>query len=232
MTLLSIVQTTCDIVGVGRPSTVVGSTNATSRTMLALANQGGLDLCRQGEWRLLTSEHTFSTVADSAQGSSALPSDFGRFVNGTIWNRSQRWQIEEIDEQDWAAIKGAGQVLTTVNQILLRGTAVYMTPVPTAGETIGYAYVTNQFCASSGGSAQVAWAADTDVGRLDESLLQLDLVWRWKQARGLDYAEDMQSFELRKLALLGGDKPRPTLNMGRTRFGFRDNVPEGSFPSS
>lgn len=231
MTLLSMVQGASDMISVARPSSVIGSTNANARAMLALANQGGLDLCRAGEWRLLTSEHTFTTVADSAQGSSALPSNFARFVNGTIWNRTQDRELFPLDGQYWQQLRATGAVSTITDFFRLRGSTFLMAPTPSAGDTIAYEYISNEFCQSSLGTAQSVWTADTDTGVLDEYLLQLDLIWRFKQSKGLEYAEDMQNFELRKEALLSADRPAPVLSLHSSGRMWRSNVPEGNFPS-
>jgi hypothetical protein len=47
-----------------------------------------------------------------------------------------------------------------------------------------FEYQSTYFCQSSAGADQSAWAADTDVGVLDENLMELGVIWRFKKKNG------------------------------------------------
>jgi len=105
-------------------------------------------------------------------------------------------------------------------------------PVPTAGHTIAFEWVTKNWCESSVGTGQSAWAADNDVGRLDEGLMTAGLIWRWKESQGLEYAEDFRKYEILVNDAIARDGVKGHLLMGGThgsRFIGRDSVPEGSW---
>jgi hypothetical protein len=68
-------------------------------------------------------------------------------------------------------------------------------PAPPAGQTIAYEYASSYWAKSSASVAKAAFTADDDGTYLDEELLKLDLKWRFKQAKGLDYGEDMETAE-------------------------------------
>ena len=52
-----------------------------------------------------------------------------------------------------------------------------------------------RWCSSSGGTGQSTWAADSDTANIPERLISLDITWRWLRSKGMDYAEDMSTFE-------------------------------------
>lgn len=71
-TLLQLVQQVCDEIGITRPNQVIGSTDQTTRQLLAFANKVGRDLVREHDWRRLVKEYVFETTA--ARSGTALVS--------------------------------------------------------------------------------------------------------------------------------------------------------------
>lgn len=57
LTLLQIVQTACNELGLTAPTTVVGSTNLQILQLLALVNRDGIDLYQSRDWTCLQGEH-------------------------------------------------------------------------------------------------------------------------------------------------------------------------------
>jgi len=93
-----------------------------------------------------------------------------------------------------------------------------------------FEYQTINFCESSGGTDQSAWAADTDVGLLDENLMQMGIVWRFKKKNGLDYSEDFRIYEQKlanETARVGGKKVLDMAGGNQSNTGIY--VPEGSW---
>ena len=79
-----------------------------------------------------------------------------------------------------------------------------------------------KYCQSSGGAAQNAWAADADVGRLDEELMEAGLIWRFLQAKGLPSDRQRGEYETLVTRAIARDGSKPILQMGR-RAGLRSN---------
>lgn len=240
MTLLSIVQNVSDIVGVPRPSAVVTSTDQTVRTMLALSNQGGKQLAKErgksGGWIILQGVHTFSTVDGTEEYS--LPSDYDRPINDTFWDRSSYWQmVGPTSPQRWEWIKSGlvEPVSPYLNWRMRRGTAgnvnkFYVDPTPTAAYDLAFEYISNAWVLS-GSSTYSSWQADDDTSLLPEYLHELDLIWRFKAAKGFDYAADLATFEINRDRELGGDGGAPTLNMSPRRWWLpQGNTQEGNYP--
>lgn len=236
MSLLSIVQNVCDEVGISRPSVVVGSTNQQIRQLLALSRRGGKLLAGLGHWTVLTKEHTFATV--NGTDAYALPDDFDYIVNQTAWDRANyRRMREAISPPLWQAIKsGLVQTNARWKGFRIKGssaTRFYIDPTPTSADTLVFEYQSLNWCRNAAGDTdRAAWAADDDTGILPEALLELDLIWRWRHAKGLDYAEDFRTFQMEADKALARDGGRPVLDLGDrpSRF-FDPNIQDADFPS-
>lgn len=229
LTLLSLSQDAADQLGIARPSTVYGNAAVEVRKLLRYANQAGRHLCKL-DWQELRTEQTFTSVATETQ-TSMVPTDLDHFVDETFWNRTQsRPLYGPKSPQEWQTIKGA-VTSAVVNTFTYRGTDILVNPVPTAGETFAFEYISTKFCQSSGGTAQAAWAADTDTARISEELFTLEIVWRYKHGEGLPYQDDFNICEEFKKKLVGQDSPHRTISMtgGGMRHGPGIVVPEGSW---
>lgn len=192
MTLLSLVRSATDRIGLPQPATIIGATDPTTRRLLGLANQEGRELAKRFDWQLLRKEATFTTLAQETQ-TSAVPAAWDRFVSRSMWNRTRRWELRgPYSPQDWQAMK-ATQVQPYINNFTVRGNDILIYPDPDADDTVAYEYISKNWCQSSGATPQSAWAADSDTGILPEETMSLGLIWRWKKSRGLaweaDYAE-------------------------------------------
>jgi len=204
----------CDELSLPRPSIVVSSSDQQARQLLRLANDEGRSLAKRFGWSALTNEQTFTATATSVQvTASAIPTDFAWMVPDTFWNRTSRRQIfGPIDNTEWQQIQGS--LVSSINPAFrIRGGTIHMTPTPTTGDTCAYEYISTKWCQSSGGTAQTAWAADSDTGKLDESLMTLGIVWRFLQAKGLDYQGQMSNYEREVTDAILRDGSRSRLSM-------------------
>lgn len=209
MSLLTLVQGACARIGLDTPSTVIGNTDAIVKDMLYLARQSAISLSRKTAWKSLTSEKTFSTTA-AAEQTGALPSDVDWIIPDTMFNRTLTRRVAgPLSAEEWQLLQAS--LSAVVDPFFrIRGTSLLFVPAPAAGNTVAYEYVTKNFCQSSGGTAQSAFAADTDTTVLDEELHMLNLVWRFRRAKGLDYSQELADFELEmnQAILREGVRPR------------------------
>jgi hypothetical protein len=196
MSLLTMCQAAAAQLSVTVPSLVMLGSDDTSVILRRLADEEGLALMGRYPWQALQREHTFTTTAADTQ-TGGIPSDFDRVIPDTVFNRNTRRRVAgPLSPDEWAQTKAS--LVTYVNPTFrIRTDAFLMTPNPPAGETVAYEYISKNFCKSSGGTGQAAWAADSDLGVLDERLMTLGLVWRFRQAKGLPYGEDLALYERR-----------------------------------
>ena len=214
--LLSIVQDAADEIGIPRPNAVVGSSDAQARQMLRLANADGKALARRHDWQKLIIEKTITATATEEQAG-GIPVDFDRIIPGSFWNRSQDRQVAgPLSPQRWQLLQ-SGLIIMPYDCFRIRGGDLLMNPTPTAGDSLAYEYVSTYWCGGAdheGVPTQAAWASDTDVSFLDDELHTLGLIWRYKRARGLDYAEEFAAYEARYASIAGVDGGQATLDMG------------------
>lgn len=197
MTLKTLVNDAQNILSLPVSSTVVSSTDPNVRMLKSLATQEGVALARSFTWQAITKEATFTSVAQAEQ-TNAIPSDFDRLIYESMYNRSQLRRITgPLDSSEWQAQQALSTSLLT-DAFRIRGDAILISPTPDAGDTYAFEYVSKNWCQDSGSTGQEAWAADDDTGILDEYLMSLGLIWRYRKARGFDYAEEMATYEIEK----------------------------------
>jgi hypothetical protein len=221
MTILSIVNNAQDRLGLPRASAVMVSSDETVVQLRGLAQQEGRELAREGAWQALTSEKTFTTVAAAAQTSS-VPTDFDWYIPDTMFNRTRTRRVEgPVTAAIWQDIQAS--LVTYVNPAFrIRGSTILITPTPSAGDTVAYEYVTKNWCQSVASVAQALWTVDTDTALVDEELHTLGIVWRFKKAKGFDYAEEFTTYQVQVKQALNRDGARPRIS---TDGGYRDRVP-------
>lgn len=234
MSLLTIIQDACGELGIVQPSAVVSSTDTQTLQLLAIADKEGKDLARRFDWQILQKEATFTTTATATQTAiSTLATDFGRIVNRSMWNRTESRPIHgPLTPQQWQKRTAAAAQVGVTYYFRIRGDALMFNPAPATGQTIAFEYISKNWCQSSGGTAQSAWAADTDTAIIDEELIRLGVVWRFKQAKGLEYAEDFRSYEEALKDMFGPDAGNDNVDMTGEPDVWGVNLAEGSWDLS
>ena len=196
MSLLTALQDAQRLLSLPVSSSIVSDTQETTAVLFGLAKREARDLRRRHDWPILVRTNAFTASTASLQ-SSGKPSDFDRIIPDTFWNRTTDRKIEgPLTPQEWAIAYGAPITSDIQQYWMLRNDGMHIFPAPTATNSLAYEYVTKQAWETSGGSALDEPTADSDVCRISENLLTLGVVWRWRQAKGLDYAEDLKSYEL------------------------------------
>jgi hypothetical protein len=73
---------------------------------------------------------------------------------------------------------------------------------------------------------------DDDVLLLREDLFKLGLEWRWKKAKGLEYAQEFADYEDFFADAFARDGTKDIINMGSARYDIFPGilVPSGSWP--
>lgn len=220
MTLLSIVQDASDRLGLGRPSSVMASIDPLVVPLRGLAQEEGKTLAGRHTWQVLQTEYTFPTVNGTV--SYALPTGFGELIKDTVYNRTRRRRmVGDLSPSQWQETQAS--LVTMVNPAFrIRGNLFLISPTPTAAETVAYEYLSKNWCQSSISAGQPAWVADDDTGILNEELMTLGIVWRFKASKGLDYAEAMNNYEIEVAKAIFKDGARVTIDTSCTE---RDRVP-------
>lgn len=241
-TLLQIVADAADECGISpTPATVINNTDDNIRRLLQMSNREGRDLVKAADWTVLQRLHTITTTA--SDGEYDLPDDYSRLLRETEWDRTAKRPMEgPVNPQHWQSLKSSqfGDSLIDKKFRIFRastgtGRSVYIHPVPTvSSESLTFEYVSSCWCASSGGTLQDAWAADSDVAILDRDLMTLGLIVRFKRSIGMDFTSEADEYKGIFEREVGQDRPSPALSLtGRRHLRLLDtsNLPETGYGS-
>lgn len=233
MTMLSVVQRFCTRTGLTSPATVYGTTDPQIRQILAILEEEGSDLSKRGDWNEITFEATHNTLAQEDQGAitTIASNGFNYIKNQTIWDRSLRLPVYVIDGPNWQAAK-AMSLTGPRYQARIRGGKLISNPVPTAGNTWAFEYISkNWILGADGTSYKEYFTLDTDTILLPESIVLMGLRWRWKKEKGLEYGEDFDTYESQVTDALSRNGLKRTLNMGNAESMVSPGVvvPSGSW---
>lgn len=235
MSLLTIIQDTCDLLSLNRPAAVIGSTDQQVRQLFALAVEEGDDLSSAYNWQQLMRELTFTTTATPNQDA-ALPDDLGRFIPNSFFNRTTRRPIlGPITPQLWQAIQANPQLNRVFIAFRERDGVILYTPTPPAGQTVGCEYISvNWAVTADGATPKPRWTLDTDRSYINESLIKLGIRWRWRKSKGLPYGEDFKTYQAQRDQVAARDGVSGSIDFAGRAYatGFLPNLPEGNWPGS
>ena len=235
MSLQSIIDDTCDQVGIPRIPSAMSSSDQAIRRMVRLSNAEGRALASRYPWQALSTVLTTETTADEATLIALADiDDFGWITNDTAWNNSQLEQLAgPVGPQDWRLLQSSS-VTGPYYDFRIVGGSVELVPAPVGGETITFEYQSKWWIANASSpttKARDAWANDDDVSVLDEELLTLGLVWRFLRATGMDYSEEFREYEGRLAKAAARDGGKRVKYMDEDAADFRPSIraPVGSW---
>lgn len=227
MAILEVIQYACGRFNVPVPATVLGTSDQQVLQMLRLLEEEGNDLARRGDWQSMTFEATHTSLALEDQGAltSIATNGFRDIKQGTLWDRTNKLPIlGPLSDQEWQTMKA--RVTTGPRyQYRIRGGHLLINPTPTAGYSWAFEYVSKYWLLGVDGVTYKQYATlDTDTLLLPEDVVLLGLRWRWKKEKGLDYAEDFESYEMQVKDALGRDGAKKVLYMDGGRKDARPGI--------
>jgi hypothetical protein len=100
------------------------------------------------------------------------------------------------------------------------GGQMHIWPIMSASVSARFSYLDRNYIQLRDDSGTLTglgekFTRDVDTFRLDERLLKLGMIWRWKQLKGSPYAEDLGTYSNAMAMAMGTDSPAPIL-IGRT----------------
>lgn len=233
MSLLTMVTQVCRRIGITAPSAVAASTDLQIIQLVAIANEEGQDLSSRYPWQALQNESTFTTVATESQGAitTLAGADFRYIMNDIMWDRTLlRPILGPLNPQDWQTLK-AQNVTGPFVQFRIRGGLLRFLPAPSAGDTIAFEWLSKNWVTVLLGGTSATWTADGDTGLIPEEIMTEGIIWRWKAAKGLDYAEDFNKYERLVVDAMARDGGKRMLNLNGGPEGYPPAilVPAGSW---
>lgn len=195
LTLLQIVQRAARRLPVSSQiASVIGSADPLAEQMLEMLQEEGDELVERHEWPALLTNWSF-TIGDGDPYAVDYPVDYGRKrVGAEFWRSASNLTplLGPVDPYTWRLL------LTTPSPYpgywRRFGDGIEITGV-SEGETVSTEYVSKYWVTNVNQQNQPLLSNDGDVPRLPDNILAHGLVWRWKQSKGMEYAEDMLTYE-------------------------------------
>jgi hypothetical protein len=227
MSLLTIVQKACAVLALPVPGLIVGNPDPTVLQLLGLVQEAGDDLALdEYDWSNLHVLRSF-TASGAYPEPTALPADWQKFAdNSVIWNNSRLWQLNgPVDAQTWQR----NTVINTnpVPQIwrILQGDLdIYPNVV---GETISFEYLSSYWVKLNAGGTSNIFASDADTTVFPDRLLYLALIWRWKDAQGLDFESALNKYNRAKESYIASDRAAAPKSLSKP---YRGDLPDNYWP--
>ena len=169
----------------GHDTEVVYAT-ATSDAVLrlvALANRSVRKLA-VWPWQALRKQYTFSLTSATEYD---LPSDYRAFIPDTMFADSYIHPVDlRTNPEHWAYLKSATGGTGPRYRFRILGDKINVYD-PQDGETVRVEYLADHpILAANGTTTKKLFTADTDTWILDDDVLEMDLIWRYKKLLGLD----------------------------------------------
>lgn len=204
---------------VGRkPSTFFATTNQFEMEIADLVTETAKDIAKTHDWQALLKQAVLT--GDGSTTSFDLPTDYDRMmIKGEVHSKSwARWRFTPARDLDQLMDFQSGLSVLNPGIWTLLGGMMEFYPAPATGETPKFFYVSKNFAASKDDAPQDCFQKDDDKFLLDDRLLTLGLLWRWKAQKGMEYAELMASYEKALAEDIGRDKGARILTVGRGRM--------------
>jgi hypothetical protein len=217
MTVLSVVQDVCEVVGVAKPTSLFSgiADNRTMQEMLALANEMAQRIAYDTrDWTALKKLCTYT--GDGVKTAFDLPVDYKRMLltANVRSSTTPRWPMTFIPDFDKWTERRLLNFTTTAfaGEWTIVGGQMLIAPAPGVGVTVVWPYLDRNCVKLASGGFGDSFVADGDSFRLDhERILKLGMIWQWKAQKGSPYAEDMGTYGDALTNAMGKDSPAPII---------------------
>ncbi len=225
-TLKQILDTVCDEAGFDKPASYIGNTDPNIAQLVAMAHRSAIVL-RELRLQKLSRHASISMdggtdafVTDGRIKSFPLPDDFYTLVPDTTYQSGRLDNaILPSTAPVWAYIiaRMGIQTLPIRCRIIDNKLEVFS---PMAGQTIEFEYISNstvQLASQDPGSTTKIdysdqFASDDDTWLLDTPLIELDVLWRYKRAKGIEgWQGDLEDSTVYQNSLRGRDAGARTI---------------------
>jgi hypothetical protein len=166
MSLATVVANVANEAGYTVESNIIGSTETTTKQLLAITNRINREMADQYPWPKMYASGSITLVG--GQATYQLPAAFSYAQYESFWNSSTRWRIlGPMSEQEYAEIRGFGLNTTVYQRFQIRGitnSELLISPTPGAnnnGNIIIFEYIADRCVKPQTWSSGVLYAANT-----------------------------------------------------------------------
>jgi hypothetical protein len=215
MTTLSVIQDACTSgIALEKPTAVFGSATREHIELASLINEAGYMIAAAHEWQTLNKIATIT--GDGSDETFALPADFDRMLEKSqLWSSSLETPLTPVSDRDeWLSLEVQAFDFV-INAWIIYANQIHVKPALASGVTVKYFYQSHHWAQTSALANVDEFSADTDTFRLNNRLLKLALVYKWREMKGLPYAENMADYQDLLAKLINRDKGSRIIRIGR-----------------
>jgi hypothetical protein len=215
MTVLSVAQEVAILLSQTEPTTLFSTTDSFAKEIRTIANESAAVIGETYDWQILTKLAT--VTGDGLDTSFPMPDDYDRMVMKTnlAGSDSNIDLVKSYDLDQWAYFQNHGATSVPGHWQILGG-EIQFEPAPALNVAYSYYYITKNVVSGN----KSTFTADADEFVLPERLLKLDLIWRWRALKRMEYAEDMENFNIALSKAITKDKGPRILTAGRQRVPY------------
>ena len=221
MTVLSAAQSAALRLLGRKPASIFSSSNTFEMELADLATETAVAIAKENEWQKLKVLATLQ--GDGTKTAFDLPTDYDRMikdgnVHSSLYQTAFFSRVDSLD--DWILI---GDILATPspgNWIVIGG-QMNIKPAMPSNDTARFYYISKNIVNGS----KTAFATDEDEFVLPERLLTLGLIWRWRSQKRMEYAEDLQNYEIALSQEIARDRGARVISVGTKRYPGNVSMP-------
>lgn len=231
MTILAALQS-ASVRLIGRkPATFFSSTAKFEVELVNLANEVAKSIADGHDWQGLMKTHLIA--GDGVTTAFPLPADYDRqLLDSNIYDASNwAWGYRRVVRYDeFLYLQVRNFTMITPGWWILMDDQIQFLPAPGPDAQAKFLYISKNIATDENGSEKASFTADGDTFFIDERLLTLGIIWRWREQKRLDYASDQANFDQLFSHLSNRDSgAAPIFTTGRRWPGMRFR---GAYPWS
>ena len=195
LSLLQIIQEESRRQNLPVPSAITSSTDEQVLQMWGLMNEGITALAARGDWGYMVATKQFTHRNDADYAALYLDTDLPDYkwmVPGTLWNLTTRLPVPLTTNEEawWSSVNLAVQPAAFYARVYAQKLHIYPADVT---QQFKFEYMSEYPVWSSDKlTRKFSFQADSDIPALPTRLIQADLRWRWRAAKGFSYAEQFR----------------------------------------
>lgn len=220
MTLKDILDAVLLESGMGTETAYAANGNDDIKRLVSIANRSVVTLAKF-EWQALRQIYTFMLTTDTEYD---LPEDFAALTPDTAFADDYISPVDmRTNPSQWAYLHARSGGNGARYRFRILGDKIQVHE-PQDGATIRFEYLTDRPVLSVDGEAKKSrFTADTDTWLLDDDLLTMDIIWRYKKLLGLpDWGVDRDDYLNYSRTIKGQQAGAKAISPDDGMFGFSE----------
>lgn len=219
MTLLTACQSAAIRLVGRKPDTIFSATDPFSLEMQALSNEVAQDIAKSHDWQALVRTHLITP--NGTDTTFPLPEDYDRMLLDSDIYEGSNWAwgyVHVTRPNDWLRMKVENFGWISPGAWTMQGGQFEFQPAPASETSAQFVYITKNIVTDASEDPSDAFTGDEDVFVLNERLLTLGLIWKWRELKRLEASTDEANFIKAFSEISGKDGGSKIIRKGGRRF--------------